>query len=198
MALPRFSFSGWTSSRVSPQVNPAAVPIVTPGLLPPGGAAPAAPATAPGQLVATTNAANTNLPAWLQAEVDRLNAQDALRRAALGGFGGGGGAPAAPAFDPQIGAAAYMNAQANYNQQVFGMNQNARLAGLVQQRNLMSAPTGVFGFSGPFQAGELQNLDRQISDYQRFSLPTSGWVGGRGGGGGGRYINGLLNGTGYA
>lgn len=195
-AFPKFSFTGWNSQSLAPKINPASVPIVTPGLAPPGGTV-TAPA-APDQLVGTTNAANTNLPAWLQAEVDRLNAQEALRKT-LTGQVTGGSAPTQNVGDLLQGAAAQQRSAALYNQQIFGMNERARLQNLVQQRNLMSAPTGAFGFNAPFQAEGLQNLDRQISDYQRFNLPTSsGWVGGGGGGGGGRYINGLLNGTGYA
>lgn len=177
MALPRFSFSGWTSQSLAPKVNPASIPIATP------------PA---GQLVAQTNAANTNLPAWLQDSVNQLNAAQALRTQMAGQVMGAPAAP--PAFDPNLGVAAVTNARANYNQQVFGMNERARLANLVQQRNLMSSPNA-FGFNNPMDVSRQIGLDRQIEDYQRFNLPTSGWVGG---GGGGRYSNGLLNGTGYA
>lgn len=157
------------------------------------------PAPPPGQLVGQTNAANTNLPAWLQTEVARLNAQDALRTQLMGSVTGGGG-PAAPAYDPNIGIAAVTNARANYNAQINQLNEQARLQNLVQQRSQLGG-SGAFGFSAPFEAGRMQDLDRQIAGYRQVNLPlaagafggrSSGWVGGQ------RYSNGLLNGTGYA
>lgn len=180
--LPKFSFSGWSSQSIAPKVNPASVPITTPGLAAPGTTV--APTTAPGQLVAQTSAANTNLPAWLQAEVDRINAQDALRTQLMGSVTGGGGG--GPAFDPQIGAAALTDARARYNAQVNQMNEQSRLQSLVQQRNQIR-PQG-FGFTNPFDVNRLIGLGNQIQDYQNVNLPlassavsgirrnTSGWV----------------------
>lgn len=178
-ALPKFSFSGWSSSRISPQVNPAAVPITTPGLAPPGGTV-----TAPGQLVGQTSAANTNLPAWLQAEVDRLNAQDALRTQ-MAGQVTGGAAPTQNIGDILQGVAANTAARSQFNTSLNQINEQARLQSLIQQRSQLR-PTGGFGFNDPLQVPRMLDLDRQISGYQNVNLPlaagavggfrSSGWV----------------------
>lgn len=170
-ALPRFSFTGWSSQSIAPKINPATVPIAPP---------PAAIATPPGQLIAQTNAANTNLPAWLQSEVDRLNAQQALRTQMAGAVTGAP-APTQNIGDILQGVAAVTAARGGFNQQVFGMNEAARLQNLIQQRNQLR-PTGGFGFNSLLDVPRQLALDRQIEDYQRVNLPVaagirpSGWT----------------------
>lgn len=161
MASPRFSFSGWNSFSIAPKVNPASVPVQTPGLLPPA---------APGQLVAQTSAANNNLPAWLQQEVDRINAQDALRKQLAGQVTGG---QATQAFDPNMGIAALTNAQANYNAQINQMNEQARLANLVQQRASLTQNQSAFGFTNPFDVNRIIGLGNQIQSFQNVNLPLA-------------------------
>lgn len=227
-AIPKFSFSGWTSSRIAPQVNPATVPPPTAtfssaadirkkamagGFTPappkealerikalPGGVQAWAKAimsgkdpqigtstdpinavakplsdttsmlgTGTGTLVGTTNTANTDLPGWLQSEVDRLNAQDALRTQMAGQVTGGATAP--PAFDPNLGVAAVTNARANYNAQINQVNEQARLQNLIQQRNQIRP--GGFGFTNPFDVNRLIGLGNQIQDYQNVNLPLA-------------------------
>lgn len=165
MASPRFSFSGWNSFTLAPKVNPASVQVQTPGLLPPG-----APAAAAPQLVGQTSAANTNLPAWLQQEVDRINAQQALRTQLAGQVTGGEGAQA---FDPNMGIAALTNAQANYNAQINQMNEQARLANLVQQRASLTQNQSAFSFTNPFDVNRVIGLDRQIQNFQNVNLPLA-------------------------
>lgn len=199
-ALPKFSFSGWTSQSLAPKVNPATVPPVglpaapTVGLPPgvrnvvgsagsfntlrpqpittPGLTAP----TAPGQLVAQTSAANTSLPAWLQAEVDRLNAQDALRTQMAGQVTGGGGTQ--NIGDILQGVAAVTSARGGFNTSLNQINEQARLQNLITQRSQLR-PTGGFGFNDPLQVPRMLDLDRQISGYQNVNLPlAAGAVGG--------------------
>lgn len=146
---------------------------------------PGAPATQPGQLVAQTNAANTNLPAWLQAEVDRLNAQQALRTQLSGQVTGGGGAPTQNIGDILQGVAAVTAARGQFNTSLNQVNEQARLQNLIQQRNQLR-PTGGFGFNDPFMVPQQRALDQQIDAYRNVNLPlaagavggfrSSGWV----------------------
>lgn len=168
MALPKFSFSGWTSQSLAPKVAPAAVPSVTPGLTAP---------TAPGQLVAQTSAANPNMPAWLQTEVDRLNAEQALRTQ-LAGQVTGGVAPNQNIGDILQGVAAVTSARGQFNTSLNQINEQARLSNLVQQRSQLR-PTGGFGFNNPLQVPAMLDLDRQIEGYRNVNLPlAAGAVGG--------------------
>jgi hypothetical protein len=185
MATPRFSFSGWNSFKLSPQVNPAMVSITTPGLLAPGAAAPAPAATSPGQLVAQTNAANTNLPAWLQTSVNDLNAQEALRRTLAGAVTGGAPAPTQNIGDILQGVAAVTAARGGFNTSLNQINEQARLQLLQQQRNQLR-PQGAFGFMNPLDVNRSIGLDREIEAYRNVNLPlatgavggfrSSGWV----------------------
>lgn len=191
MASPRFSFSGWNSFSLAPKVNPASMP--TPILRPPGTPTPASrsgigvvvpsdlgPGVAPvtdtrtggalGPALAQTSAANPNLPAWLQAEVDRINAQQALRTQLAGQVTGG---QAAQAFDPNMGIAAVTNAQANYNAQINQMNEQARLANLVQQRSSLTQNQSPFGFTNPFDVNRILGLGNQIQSFQNVNLPLA-------------------------
>lgn len=137
-----------------------------------------------GQLVGQTNAANTNLPAWLQAEVDRLNAQDALRTQ-MAGQVTGGGAPTQNIGDILQGVAAVTGARSQFNTSLNQINEQARLQNLIQQRSQLR-PTGGFGFNDPTQVPRMLDLERQISGYQNVNLPlaagavggfrSSGWV----------------------
>lgn len=177
MASPRFSFSGWNSFSLAPKVNPASVPIQTPGLLPPATAA------AP-QLVGQTSAANPNLPAWLQQEVDRINAQEALRTQ-LAGQVTGGGASAVNEGGILSGFADILRARTSHSQMVNQMNEQARLANLVAQRDQLQ-PTSAFSFTNPFNVNRIIGLGNQIQDFQNINLPlaagsaprrnASGWL----------------------
>lgn len=180
-----FSFTGWNSRSITPKAaGQSQVATAPKSMVAPAGA------TLVGQVGAGQGPGN--LPAWLSDAVSGLNSGSSLLTALQGLLGGAG--QATPLYDPQIGAAALTDAQARYNAQVNQMNETSRLGNLVQQRNLLGE-SPAFGLSNPIDAQRRLGLDRQISDFQRFNIPAaaSGWVGGQP-----RFINGLLNGTGYA
>lgn len=182
MASPRFSFSGWNSFSIAPKVNPASVPIQTPGLLPPA---------APGQLVAQTSAANNNLPAWLQAEVDRINAQQALRTQ-LAGQVTGGGMQSLDIGSLLAGQAALTQAQTGAN---LYQDQRALNNQIQEQMRRRAALNQTLGAPGLYDLSGARALDTQLNYLQSSAAPlgartlsafgtaprSSGWISPMGG-----------------
>lgn len=159
MASPRFSFSGWNSFSIAPKVNPASVPIQTPGLLPPA---------APGQPVAQTSAANTNLPAWLQQEVDRINAQQALRTQLAGQVTGGGG-QSLDLGGLLTGIANVTQAQ-TANQALQQQRGIENVIGTTQQQR-----SNILGLGSPglYDLSGASMLDRRLRDFTTRAAPQS-------------------------
>lgn len=192
MAAPKFSFTGWNSQTLAPKVPVtasvegaaggfsmpkapmSATAVTTPGL--------AAPANATGALAGT-------IPAWLQAEIDKLNAAQALRTQLTGQVTGGAPAPSQNIGDLLQGVAAVTAARSGFNTSMNQINEQARLQNLVQQRSQLQ-PTGGFGFNDPLQVPRMLDLDRQISGYQNVNLPlAAASAGGRSSGWTSPYVN---------